>query len=1346
MKTAEARLTELALRWEELQSQGSEVTPEELCSTCPELLEPLRKRIEEQRDRTYLSGFDSGATGTFAPVRDPESSDATRLPSDSTRLPSDSTHFPSDSHLFENPPVSALPEDYEILGELGHGGMGIVYRAFDKKRGEVVALKMIRWVDPTALRLFRKEFRAAADLTHPNLIALYELVSDGRLWFFTMELVEGVDFRTYVRYGPNGPPATPPAPPGSEEETNPAWRLEADQAERLRAALAQLVEGVSALHAAGSLHRDLKPSNVLVRRDGRLVVLDFGLVADLGPGGRHESTAGLVRGTVAYMSPEQAAGRPLTPASDWFTVGVMIYEALTRSRPTALPRAEDELIAGRDLFARPGSIVSGVPPDLDQLCMDLLRLEPERRPDGAEILRRVGRREAAAAVRPTTQTILVGRDSHLAFLNQRLDDLHRGRAAVVRVHGASGAGKSALVQRFLEALAGRDEVVVLSGRCYERESVPYKALDSLVEALENHLRRLHGVEVAALLPRDVLSLARVFPVLRRVDAVAAAPGRGFDVPDQQELRRRAFLALRELLARLADRKRLVLAIDDLQWGDVDSAAALAELLRGDDAPVILLLACHRDRDVASSPFLQAFLELERQGGTAFAWSDLPVEPLSAEQARELARSLLEADLQESGRLAEAVGRESGGNPFFVNELVRSLRDNASGDLVAGAGAGGELTLDGVLWSRVTRLPEPARRLLEVVAVSGRRMPESLALRAAGLALADERPTLSLLKADRFLRGAGLLDQEEVETYHDRVREAVVARLDGETLRGHHARLAHTLETSSDPDPEALATHFRGAGDPGRAADFYALGADRAAAALAFDRAAELYRLALELRPDAGAQGRALRRKLGDALANLGRGAEAAREYRAAVDGAPVAEAFELRRLAAMQLLISGHVDEGLAALREVLDSVGMSLAPTPFRTFLSLLAGRARLYLRGYDYRPRDPSEIAPADLARIDVCWAAVAGLSVVDFIRGADFQARGMLLALRSGETFRIARALTMEAVHASTGGTRSTKQVGRLLGIAEKAVNQVNDPYVLGMLDLARGTAEYLSGRWRPAVALCDRAEQTLRERCRGVAWELATTRSFALWGLSHLGEFTELSRRWPVLMQEARERGDLYELMNLSTYIMSVVGLASDDAGAARERLRETMPVWTNQGYHVQHNDAVWASAQVDLYLGQTADARSLLLGRWPALRRSMLLQVQFVRVMMRYLRARTALAAASREGAPAPLIAEARTYGRKLVGERAPWASGLSLLVEASARSLQGDQDGSAATLRQASAELDAVEMAAHAAAARRRLGEILGGEEGAALVVEADALLRARGVANPERLTATYAPGFFRAT
>lgn len=194
--------------------------------------------------------------------------------------------------------------DYRLLGQLGRGGMGVVYEALHVQRGDRMALKTLPSLDGAALHRFKREFRSLADVNHPNLIGLHTLEADGGQWFFTMDLVEGVDFLKYVR------------PNDSLDEA------------RLRAALAQLVTGVIALHGHHIIHRDLKPPNVMVTHDGRVVVLDFGLVLELDSVGFLSRTTDKVAGTPTYMAPEQAAAGNVTAASDWYAVGVMLYEAL----------------------------------------------------------------------------------------------------------------------------------------------------------------------------------------------------------------------------------------------------------------------------------------------------------------------------------------------------------------------------------------------------------------------------------------------------------------------------------------------------------------------------------------------------------------------------------------------------------------------------------------------------------------------------------------------------------------------------------------------------------------------------------------------------------------------------------------------------------------------------------------------------------------------------------------------------------------------------------------------------------------------------------------------------------
>jgi hypothetical protein len=1253
---------------------------------------------------------------------------------------------------------------FVVLRLLGEGGMGVVYEALDRERDVRVALKVLPRVDPPALLQFKQEFRSLAAIVHPNLVPLHELISDRDVWFFTMELIHGSDFMSFLRSDQerhrdadrnSNSGAVQPSSALRETEswsggdsrkphvTGGAWtagpgaegRMLIFDEQRLRDAFCQLGRGVAAIHAAGSLHRDLKPTNVLVKEDGHVVILDFGLVLDLSGGSPRQDR---IVGTIPYMSPEQMAGEPLTPASDWYAVGVMLYEALTGQRPFSGDAVKILHDKSRVSPVSPATLVRGIPEDLNRLCVNLLHRDPRVRPTAEEFLRVLARGAVTARqlaeIRPTGRaSLFVGREEYLQVLADSFKQLVGGTTVSVRVHGRSGVGKSALVARFLEDIARWKNVVVLSGQCYEQESMPYKAVDGIVDALTRYLTRLPKHVVEDLIPPDVAALAQVFPVLRRVEAIDRAPQEVLAVPDLRELRRRAFMALRELLTRIGARTHLILWIDDLQWGDVDSAVLLIELLRSPRPPRLLLLVSYRSEYVETNVCVKALIDPQLEG---HRWTEICVDPLGFEDSRKLAGAILRGRVPAEIAEADRIARESGGNPYFIYELADDL---AEGDWSMRRSSYGAPQLDDMLWHRIQRLPDSAQRLLEIVAVAGQPLRVRCAYESIELKHFEQGP-LELLRAERFVRSSGPGIADELEVYHDRIREAVIIHLSPVTLRNHHGRIGRSLEASGDTDAETLAIHFEQANELERAGAHYAHAAARAATALAFAHAARLYQRSLELRPVEGDERRELQAQLGHALANAGRGREAALAYLAGSEGATSEQSIELRRLAATQFCIGGHIDDGRRLFRELLAHVGVRMPSSTLSILSALLVRRIRLRLRGLKFRERSATELCPDDIRRVDILWWCCAALSGVDVVGVAALQSLGLLLALQAGEPYRLARSLAWEAVLTSAGGWTAAKRSEELLQRAKVLAQRIDQPHAYGMVSLASGWSAFLQLRLKDALHHCREADEVFRERCTAVWWELASARTMTAWSLVHCGEVNQLTRVVPIHLTDARERGDVFTMMNLGAVATPHLRLVADDPDGARHEIEQALRLWPYTGFHIQHVSALFSRVNLELYRGDGLAAWRHIEAAWPTFRWSVQFRNQVARVMLRDLRARSAIAVSETGWDRGMLLRSAESYARAIAHEDAPWAKPFAARVLAGVAAAQGHLEDAAIKLEEAMTAFESFDLKLHAAACRRRLGELIAGDRGDALIAQSEQCMREEQVRNVSRMTAMYAP------
>lgn len=1229
-------------------------------------------------------------------------------------------------------------ERYRRLRQIGAGGMGVVYEAEDTERGQRVALKTIADNDVEQIYRLKREFRVLADLGHPNLVSLYDLVVDRDECFFTMELLDGTDFLSHVWQKPVGEalalapttatsaPTRPPSVTGDEPTDPPASRPTTCKIELLRKALPQLANGLVALHAAGKIHRDVKPSNIQVTSDGRVVLLDFGLAVE-----RRDDfdrpDHGIV-GTVPYMAPEQCAGDvPITPAVDWYALGVVMFQALTGRLPF-------EGAPTRVLFEkqtkpapRPSRLASGIPEDLDALCAELLERDPADRPSGMAILRRLGVTEAEASrsslTGMTSPAGFAGRDAELDALTKALAPLAEGRASVAVVRAPSGQGKSAVVSRFLERVrATHEDALVLRGRCLDREDVPYKAIDHLIDDLSEWWLGLGPAEAQTLLPRDAHLLPTLFPVLDRVPAIGAAP-RTREIADPQARRTLAFDALRETLQRIGDRRTVVLFLDDMQWVDRDTTALLADLMRAPDPPpVLLLLAVREDANAV----------LELAGKMDADLSIVDVGPLPEPAAYALALAHLGPDGAETAR---HLVREAEGSPLFLIELTRYIHGR---DVTTIAGKG----LDAMLAEKIEALDESARSLAEIIAIAGEPLTRRLVLAATQLANADVTRVLATLRAEHVLRMSGSRADDTIEPYNTRVRAAVLAGMPAERRARHHRALATAF--SGKGSAEQLARHWYGAGEKEHAALHARRAADGARAKLDFDLSARFYAMALESSDLTPTQRRELHTQLADSLADAGRPRDAADQFLVAAKGADPPTALELRRRAAGSLLQSGYLAEGLALTRKVLADVGMRMAKTPFRALLSLLFRRAWLRIRGLGFRRRTRGELSQLEVTRVDVCEGVSFGLAMVDSFRSMDFGSRFLLEALRLGEPYRVTRALALEAdfLAATARHERAERLIERLAALSET----VDDPVVPSQLVTTRGFLDFFSrNKWRRAYEQFTEALAHYRSVVGRAGFEVDAVTVFSCWSLYYLGEIAELSRRVPALVEAAARNGNRYTTVTLRC-AFPLAWLARLDPDEIEGDLDAALASWSpSEGaYQLQHMMALCSRIDLALYRGRPEDVVERIAREMKSIRKGLLDRPPVQALLLRSTLARHAAALAARAAPGSPerdaALADLRAQIRACRKVKIPIMVHTAELFEGLAAELAGERERAIDSYRRCVAGLEECDTFLYARAVRHRLGTLVGGDEGAKLQADVRAWLDAEGVREPDRMLAMLLP------
>lgn len=921
-----------------------------------------------------------------------------------------------------------LNDRYLLEAEIGRGGMGVVYRAQDTLLNRSVAVKLLATdtIGTEGRARLLHEAQAAARLNHPNIITIFDAGEFDGASYIIMEMLEGESLYDQR-------PQTLP--------------------DILRVA-GQICTALDHAHTHGVIHRDLKPENVIITQDGTAKLTDFGLARSVAS---RLTVEGAFIGTIFYLPPEQALGKPIDGRTDLYAFGVMLYELVAGQLPFT---ADDPLaVISQHLYAPPippSNHNCDLPPALDRLIMQLLQKNPDDRPPSAaavgQSLAHIQQELAAPTavspepIAPTyslewlAQGRLVGREKELAEAKTlwKQATLNPGGRHVLLISGEPGVGKTPLM-REIRTLAEVSGAIVLAGECYANGNAPYAPIGQILRAaLTQPARRpATGQKATAVspLPDHILAdLVTLAPDLRPLYP---------DVPtnpsyDSQADRHRLFESAVTFWRSLSERAPLLLIVEDVHWADsgsLDLLRHLARRCRIEQLPILIVLT-YRDIELDAACCLDDVLyDLTRE--------QLVLRLKLNRFDREQTRALLTVMFQEaiSDEFLEAIYRETDGNQFFVEELCKALI--AEGKLYRQDGRWqrpnmAEIQLPqsvrGAILARVGRLPEETQEMLRWAAIIGREFDFGVLQQASELAeetLIDALETavhaqlVSELKPDRAARvRAG---SENFIFAHALTVTALRESMSAIRRRRLHSRAAAALASRYPDDYEALAYHYAEAGDIENARHYYIKAGDRALKVHTNQEAERHYQAALELN-ESDAEKALLLARLGEALFAQNLYGEAIEFWQKAI---PLyrqqANHDEVARLYARAARAAWHFGdtrrglelcrEGMASLPEGLETGGTAV--------LLHETGRA-CYFNGLPDEALTLCQQAMALAQKLDLVDVQADTLATLGVLPGQPFEAR--IEALKQAVALAESADLLATAIRAHTNLAGQLKHAGR------------------------------------------------------------------------------------------------------------------------------------------------------------------------------------------------------------------------------------------------------------------------------------------------------------------------------
>jgi tetratricopeptide (TPR) repeat protein len=853
------------------------------------------ERIQRQIERLLDEADGASAVGDWETVRararaalnfDPGNVDATAYLEAAARASGSPVSSEGAGAAVAPAPAAAAEQPaafadgrYAVRRFLGEGGKKKVYLAHDSLLDRDVAFALIKTegLDDVGRERVTREAQAMGRLgAHPHIVSIFDLGEHEGQPFVVTELMGGGDVEGLLE-GAEGPLPLPRS-------------LDVAKA---------VARGLVFAHAQGVIHRDLKPGNVWLTADGTAKIGDFGLAVALDKS--RLTMHGMMVGTVAYMPPEQALGGEVTPQSDLYSLGAMLYEMVTGRPPFS--GGDATAIISQHINTPPVApswLTEGCPAELETLIVALLAKAPaDRPPSAADVLGRLeaidpaapGVRHGDSGANPLDRLargVFVGREPELERLRGAFDEAFAGRGSLVMLVGEPGIGKTRTAQE-LATYAGLRGGQVLWGRARESAGAPaywpWIQIGGSWEATNDLSAGGFGGS-----PEIAAALVPLFPALRRLmpDLPELAP-----LHDAEAAQFRLFQAYTDFLRSVADPPLLVI-LDDLHWADKPSLLLLQHLAQELASMRVLVVGTYRDTDLARThPLSEALAALNREPG----FLRLALRGLTKDETAAYIRTV--ANVDPAPDVLARIVEETEGNPFFLSEVVNLLTQEGT---LARTSLSDIAVPDGVreaLGRRLDLISPETNETLQVAAVVGREFAYDT------LNLLGERGDDELLRQIEEALAARVIEEMDrpgrYRFTHALMQETLLSELSTTRRIRLHGQVGDALERrwADSPDRHApeLALHFGeaatlSAAHARRAVHYSRLAAEQAEAVAGWDEARHHYQRCLDLLADTSDD---LGEDRADLLVRLGRCARDSGDSRVAWRS--LREAIELYRRA-----------------------------------------------------------------------------------------------------------------------------------------------------------------------------------------------------------------------------------------------------------------------------------------------------------------------------------------------------------------------------------------------------------------------------------------------------------------